>query len=96
MEVSALGFGCVGLNIGFGPATERTEAVRLGDEASMPERQTCGEERVVHEILAIGWLERQRGVVGEVHDSVTSAERAAARRLITVPIGIPNVLAASP
>jgi aryl-alcohol dehydrogenase-like predicted oxidoreductase len=29
LEVSALGFGCMGLNIGFGPATERTEAVRL-------------------------------------------------------------------
>jgi aryl-alcohol dehydrogenase-like predicted oxidoreductase len=29
VEVSALGFGCMGLNIGFGPATERTEAVRL-------------------------------------------------------------------
>ena len=62
----------------------------------MPERQTCGEDRVVHETLAIGGLQRQqRGVVGEADDGVTSAERAAARRLITVPIGIPSVLAAS-
>jgi hypothetical protein len=64
-------------------------------EASMPERQTCGEDRVVHETLARGALHRQLGVVGEADDGVTSAERAAARRLITVPIGIASVLAAS-
>jgi aryl-alcohol dehydrogenase-like predicted oxidoreductase len=29
LEVSALGFGCMGLSYGFGPATEKTEAVRL-------------------------------------------------------------------
>jgi aryl-alcohol dehydrogenase-like predicted oxidoreductase len=29
LEVSALGFGCMGLSFGFGPATERSEAVKL-------------------------------------------------------------------
>src|SRR5439155_79620 len=29
LEVSALGFGCMGLSYGFGPATERSEAVKL-------------------------------------------------------------------
>jgi pyridoxine 4-dehydrogenase len=29
LEVSALGFGCMGLSYGFGPATERGEAVKL-------------------------------------------------------------------
>src|SRR6202522_1268734 len=29
LEVSALGFGCMGLSFGFGPATERAEAVKL-------------------------------------------------------------------
>jgi aryl-alcohol dehydrogenase-like predicted oxidoreductase len=29
LEVSALGFGCMGLSFGLGPATERSEAVRL-------------------------------------------------------------------
>ena len=61
----------------------------------MPERQTCGEDRVVHETLAIGGLQRRRGVVGEADDGVTNEERAATRWLITVPIGIPSVLAAS-
>ena len=59
------------------------------------EHQTCDENRVVHEILATGWPQRARGVVGEADDGVTSEERAATRRLITVSIGIPSVLAAS-
>ena len=29
LEVSALGFGCMGLSFGFGPATERTEAIKV-------------------------------------------------------------------
>jgi aryl-alcohol dehydrogenase-like predicted oxidoreductase len=29
LEVSALGFGCMGLSYGYGPATDRTEAVKL-------------------------------------------------------------------
>jgi aryl-alcohol dehydrogenase-like predicted oxidoreductase len=29
LEVSALGFGCMGLSFGFGPVTERSEAVKL-------------------------------------------------------------------
>src|SRR6201996_7962115 len=29
LEVSALGFGCMGLSHGFGPATERSEAIQL-------------------------------------------------------------------
>src|SRR3984957_14794264 len=29
LEVSALGFGCMGLSFGFGPATERSEALKL-------------------------------------------------------------------
>ena len=29
MEVSALGLGCMGLNFGYGPATEKSEAIRL-------------------------------------------------------------------
>ena len=29
MEVSALGFGCMGLNLGFGPATEKDEAIKV-------------------------------------------------------------------
>ena len=28
LEVSGLGFGCMGLSFGFGPATERGEAVK--------------------------------------------------------------------
>ena len=29
LEVSALGFGCMGLSYGFGPATERQEAIKV-------------------------------------------------------------------
>src|SRR5580700_4524654 len=29
LEVSALGFGCMGLSFGYGPATEKQEAIRL-------------------------------------------------------------------
>jgi aryl-alcohol dehydrogenase-like predicted oxidoreductase len=29
LEVSALGFGCMGLSFGFGPATEKTEAIKV-------------------------------------------------------------------
>src|SRR6202451_3479278 len=29
LEVSALGFGCMGLSFGFGPATEKNEAIRV-------------------------------------------------------------------
>src|SRR3954454_4157649 len=29
LEVSALGFGCMGLSFGFGPPTERQEAIKL-------------------------------------------------------------------
>ncbi len=29
LEVSAIGFGCMGLSYGYGPATERSEAIRL-------------------------------------------------------------------
>src|SRR5579875_3426561 len=29
LEVSALGFGCMGLSFGYGPATEKTEAIKL-------------------------------------------------------------------
>src|ERR1044072_8160107 len=29
LEVSALGLGCMGLSFGFGPATEKSEAIRL-------------------------------------------------------------------
>jgi aryl-alcohol dehydrogenase-like predicted oxidoreductase len=29
LEVSALGFGCMGLSYGYGPATDRTEAIKL-------------------------------------------------------------------
>jgi len=29
LEVSALGFGCMGLSFGFGPATEKTEAIKI-------------------------------------------------------------------
>lgn len=29
LEVSALGFGCMGLSFGYGPATERSEAIKL-------------------------------------------------------------------
>src|SRR3954470_1458983 len=29
LEVSALGFGCMGLSFGFGPATERNEAIKV-------------------------------------------------------------------
>lgn len=29
LEVSALGFGCMGLSFGFGPATEKNEAVKV-------------------------------------------------------------------
>src|SRR6202008_890002 len=29
LEVSALGFGCMGLSFGYGPATERNEAIKL-------------------------------------------------------------------
>jgi aryl-alcohol dehydrogenase-like predicted oxidoreductase len=29
LEVSALGLGCMGLNFGYGPATDRQEAVKL-------------------------------------------------------------------
>jgi aryl-alcohol dehydrogenase-like predicted oxidoreductase len=29
LEVSALGFGCIGLSFGYGPVTERTEAVKV-------------------------------------------------------------------
>ena len=32
-EVSALGLGCMGLSFGYGPATERIEAIKL-----IPER----------------------------------------------------------
>ena len=28
LEVSALGFGCMGLSFGFGPATEKNEAIK--------------------------------------------------------------------
>jgi aryl-alcohol dehydrogenase-like predicted oxidoreductase len=30
LEVSALGFGCMGLSFGYGPATEKQEAIRVG------------------------------------------------------------------
>jgi aryl-alcohol dehydrogenase-like predicted oxidoreductase len=29
LKVSALGLGCMGLNFGYGPATDRAEAVKL-------------------------------------------------------------------
>ncbi len=29
LEVSALGFGCMGLSFGFGPATEKSEAIQV-------------------------------------------------------------------
>src|SRR5271168_5602703 len=29
LEVSALGFGCMGLSFGYGPATEREEAIKV-------------------------------------------------------------------
>ena len=29
LEVSALGFGCMGLSYGYGPATDKQEAIRL-------------------------------------------------------------------
>src|SRR3982074_3412343 len=29
LEVSALGFGCMGLSFGFGPATEKNEAIKV-------------------------------------------------------------------
>jgi aryl-alcohol dehydrogenase-like predicted oxidoreductase len=29
LEVSALGFGCMGLSFGFGPATEKSEAIKV-------------------------------------------------------------------
>jgi aryl-alcohol dehydrogenase-like predicted oxidoreductase len=29
LEVSALGFGCMGLSFGYGPATERNEAIKV-------------------------------------------------------------------
>ena len=29
LEVSALGLGCMGLSFGYGPATERNEAIKL-------------------------------------------------------------------
>src|SRR5689334_16090647 len=29
LEVSTLGFGCMGLSFGYGPATEKSEAIRL-------------------------------------------------------------------
>lgn len=29
LEVSALGFGCMGLSFGFGPATEKNEAINV-------------------------------------------------------------------
>src|SRR5437762_12604950 len=29
LEVSALGLGCMGLNFGYGPATDKQEAIRL-------------------------------------------------------------------
>jgi aryl-alcohol dehydrogenase-like predicted oxidoreductase len=29
LEVSALGFGCMGLSYGFGPATEKNEAIKV-------------------------------------------------------------------
>src|ERR1700710_561518 len=29
LEVSALGLGCMGLNFGYGPATDKTEAIAL-------------------------------------------------------------------
>ena len=39
LEVSALGFGCMGLSYGYGPATEKTQAVlliRAGTSAASP------------------------------------------------------------
>jgi aryl-alcohol dehydrogenase-like predicted oxidoreductase len=29
LEVSALGFGCMGLSFGYGPATEKSEAIKV-------------------------------------------------------------------
>ena len=29
LEVSALGFGCMGLSFGYGPATDRQEGIKL-------------------------------------------------------------------
>ena len=29
LEVSALGLGCMGLSFGYGPATDKTEAIKL-------------------------------------------------------------------
>jgi aryl-alcohol dehydrogenase-like predicted oxidoreductase len=29
LEVSALGFGCMGLSFGFGPALEKNEAIKV-------------------------------------------------------------------
>jgi aryl-alcohol dehydrogenase-like predicted oxidoreductase len=29
LEVSSLGFGCMGLSFGYGPATEKTEAIKV-------------------------------------------------------------------
>ena len=34
LEVSALGLGCMGLSFGYGPATEKQEAIKLLRAAS--------------------------------------------------------------
>ena len=48
LEVSALGLGCMGLSFGYGPATDKAEAIKLIRAAVESGVNTCDQVSVCH------------------------------------------------